>query len=77
MKQFLLTLLRDKNGQYSMRELAVCILLVALLVSWIAQQFFSKVVPEYMFFTLGSLVAAGCFGYSLEKGAPPIATSET
>lgn len=77
MKQFLLTLLKDKSGQYSMREAAVCILLLALLASWIAQQFFSKVVPEFMFFTLGSLVAAGTFGYSMEKGPPTAATTES
>jgi len=71
MKQFLLTLLKDKSGQYSMRELAVCILLIALLTSWIAQQFWSKAVPEFMFFSIASLVAAGCFGYSLEKSPPP------
>jgi hypothetical protein len=75
MKEFLLALLQDKRGQYSMRELTVCILLVALLASWIAQQFFNKSVPEFMFFTLGSLVAAGCFGYSLEKSPPPPGTS--
>jgi len=71
MKQFLQTLFKDKNGNYSLRELTVAILLAALLVSWIAQQFFSKAVPEFMFFTIASLVAAGCFGYSLEKGVLP------
>lgn len=67
MKQFLSALLQDKNGQYSLRELSMCILIAALLISWIAQQFFDKAVPEFMFFTLASLVAAGCFGYSMER----------
>ncbi|NLR58839.1 hypothetical protein HGH93_12050 [Chitinophaga polysaccharea] len=67
MKQFLSALMQDKNGQYSLRELAVCILLIALLVAWIAQQFYNKAIPESMFFTLASLVAAGCFGYSMER----------
>lgn len=70
LKQFIATLFKDKTGNYSLREFAVAVLLVALIASWIAQQFFNKAVPEFMFFTLGSLVAAGCFGYSLEK-APP------
>lgn len=60
-------LFQDKNGQYSLRELAVCLLLVALLTSWIAQQFFNKTIPEFMFFSFSSLVAAGCFGYSMER----------
>lgn len=67
MKQFLLQLLKDKNGSYSLRELAVCLLLLVLLVSWIAQQFFAKDIPEFMFFSFSSLVAAGCFGYSMER----------
>ncbi|PWV45926.1 hypothetical protein [Chitinophaga sp. S165] len=71
MKKFLLTLLQDKNGQYSIREMTVCTLLVALIVSWIIQQLFNKSVPEFMFFTIGGLIAAGLLGYSLEKSLPP------
>ena len=67
MKQFMQQLLKDKLGSYSMREAVIAILLVALIVSWIAKQFFGKDVPEFMFYTFGSLIAAGCFGYTLEK----------
>lgn len=67
MKQFLSELLKDKNGSYSLRELAACILLLALLISWIAQQFFGRDVPEFMFFSIASMVAATCFGYSMER----------
>jgi FtsH-binding integral membrane protein len=67
MKQFIQQLLRDKLGSYSMREAVIGILLMVLIISWIAQQFFGKGVPEFMFYTFGSLIAAGCFGYTFEK----------
>jgi choline-glycine betaine transporter len=67
MKQFIQQLLKDKSGSYSMREAVIAILLMALIISWIAKQFFGKDVPEFMFYTFGSLIAAGCFGYSFEK----------
>lgn len=59
--------LKDKNGSHSLRELATAIFILALLISWIADQFFGKQIPEHMFYALTSLVAAGCFGYSIEK----------
>jgi hypothetical protein len=67
MKQFLKEILRDKNGAFSLRECLIAILVLIILVSWIAQQFFSKAVPEFMFYSFISLIAAGCFGYSIEK----------
>lgn len=67
MKKFLLEVLRDKNGSFSLRELTIALLLLIVLTSWIAQQFFGKAVPEFMFYSFISLVAAGCFGYSLER----------
>ena len=66
-KDFILQLLKDKNGSYSLRELVIGALLVALLVSWIGQQFFGKDIPEAMFFTFASLIGTGTFGYSLER----------
>jgi hypothetical protein len=69
MKQFLKEILRDKNGAFSLRECLIAILILIILVSWIAQQFFSKAVPEFMFYSFISLIAAGCFGYSIEKKA--------
>ncbi|GAA4468449.1 hypothetical protein GCM10023093_26060 [Nemorincola caseinilytica] len=70
MKQFLQQLFKDKLGSYSMREAVIAVLLAALIISWIAKQFFNKDVPEFMFYTFGSLIAAGCFGYTFErKGA--------
>jgi len=59
--------LQDKNGNHSLRELVVFICLLCLVSSWIAQQFFKQVMPEYMFYAFVSIIGAGCFGYSLEK----------
>ena len=67
MKTFLTQLFKDKNGCYSLREVAIALLILALMISWIAQQFFSKTMPEFMFYAFASLIGAGCFGYSLEK----------
>lgn len=67
MKHFFKEVLRDKNGDFSLRECVIAILILIMLVSWIAQQFFSKAVTEFMFYSFTSLIAAGCFGYSIEK----------
>lgn len=65
--EFISQLFKDKNGSYSLREVVIGLLIVALMVSWIAKQFFNKDVPEFMFYSFTSLIAAGCFGYSFEK----------
>ena len=67
MKNFLTQLLKDKDGNYSMRELVIGLLVAAVLISWAAKQFFNKEVPEFMFYSFISLVGAGCFGYSIER----------
>ena len=67
MKIFLQQLFKDKNGSFSLRELAVALFISIIVVSWIAQQFFSRDIPEFMFYSFVSLVGAGCFGYSLER----------
>ena len=56
-------LLKDKNGNTSLREVVT----VLLLVSWIADQLFELQMPEHMFYGFITLVGAGCFGYSIEK----------
>ncbi len=66
---FIRQLLKDKNNSYSLRELVIAILLVATVISWIAQQFFGKNMPDSMFYTFASLIAGGCFGYSFERKA--------
>lgn len=67
MKNFIQEVLKDKNGNFSLRECVIAILVLVIIISWIAQQFFSKAVPEFMFYSFTSLIAAGCFGYSIEK----------
>jgi hypothetical protein len=67
MKKIISELFKDKNGCYSLREVAIALLILALISSWVAQQFFNKTVPEFMFYSFASLIGAGCFGYSLEK----------
>ena len=67
MKTFFTQLFKDKNGCFSLREVAIALLILALMISWVAQQFFDKTMPEFMFYAFASLIGAGCFGYSLEK----------
>ncbi len=67
MKNFFRQLFKDKNENFSLRELAVALFILVIIVSWIAQQFFHLDVPEFMFYSFVSLVGAGCFGYSIEK----------
>jgi choline-glycine betaine transporter len=67
MKKFFVQLFKDKNGNYSLRELVIALFVVALIASWVARQFFGKEVPEFMFYSFASLVGAGCFGYSIER----------
>lgn len=73
MKRFLKQLFRDKNGDFSLRETIIALFVCVIVVSWAGQQFLGKAVPEFMFYSFTSLVAAGCFGYSLERksGTPP------
>lgn len=71
MKRFIEQLFKDKDGSFSLRELATALFILVIIISWIAQQFFKLNVPEFMFYSFVSLVAAGCFGYSIEKKAKP------
>ncbi len=67
MKQFFSQLLKDKDGNYSLRELTIALLLLVVITSWAAKQFFERDVPDFMFYAFISLIGAGCFGYSFEK----------
>ena len=62
MKNFIHDLFKDKNGNFSLRELAIAIFVFVLVVSWLARQFFKLEVPEFMFYSFSSLIAAGLFG---------------
>ena len=67
MKQIIKQLFQDKDGNYSLREMVVLIFTLVIVASWAGQQFLDKNIPEYMFYSLVSLVGAGSFGYSLER----------
>ena len=67
MKELFKDLLRDKAGRYSLREVVIALCLLLILSSWVAQLVFGISTPEYMFYSIVSLIAAGCFGYSIEK----------
>ncbi len=66
-KDCLKQLFKDKNDCYSLREIATALLILALFISWVAQQFCHRHIPDYMFYSFATLVAAGCFGYTMEK----------
>lgn len=67
MNDFLKQLMKDKEGNYSLREAVTLVFVAATLISWIAQQFFGITIPEFMFYSFVSIIGAGCFGYSIEK----------
>ncbi|MEI9909786.1 MAG: hypothetical protein WDO71_08970 [Bacteroidota bacterium] len=67
MKNFFQQLFKDKEGNFSLRELAIALFILVIIISWIAQQFFRLDVPEFMFYSFVSLVGAGCFSYSIER----------
>jgi hypothetical protein len=71
MKHFFQQLLKDKNGEFSLREMAIALFILVIILSWVSQQFFNLPVPEFMFYSFVSLVGAGCFGYSIEKKTNP------
>ena len=70
MLPFLQQLFKDKDGSFSLREVIIAFLALALLTSWIGRQFFGKEIPEFMFYSFTSLIAGGCFGYSIERKSP-------
>ena len=60
-------LLKDKDGNFSLREVITLLYVLMSIISWVAQQFFGIAIPEYMFYAFISMIGAGTFGYSLEK----------
>lgn len=67
MSHFLKDLLKDKTERYSLREVIIAVSMILVIASWIAQLLFRVSTPEYMFYSIVSLIAAGCFGYSIER----------
>ena len=71
LKEILHQILKDKDGNFSLREAIALIYTVMSIIAWIAQQFFGQIVPEYMFYSFISMIGAAAFGYSLEKKSNP------
>ena len=71
MSDFLKELLRDKTNGYSLREVIIALSMLLVVASWVAQLVFNIGTPEYMFYSIVSLIAAGCFGYSIERKSNP------
>jgi hypothetical protein len=70
-------LLKDKDGNFSLREVITLVYVLMTIVSWVAQQFFNKTIPEYMFYAFISMIGAATFGYSLEKKSKPTTGSNS
>lgn len=66
-KDILHQLLKDKDGNFSLREAVTLTYVLMSIISWVSQQFCGFEVPEYMFYAFISMICAGTFGYSLEK----------
>lgn len=71
-KDIIHQLLKDKDGNFSLREVITLTYVLMSIISWVSQQFFGMEVPEYMFYAFISMIGAGTFGYSLEKKSKPI-----
>ena len=70
-KEIVHQLLKDKDQNFSLREVITLVYVLSSIISWIAQQFFGATIPEYMFYAFISMIGAGTFGYSLEKRSKP------
>lgn len=77
MGHFIQDILKDKTGTYSLREVIIAISMLLVITSWIAELCFNIHTPEFMFYAIVSLIAAGCFGYSLERKTPIGTTNNT
>jgi hypothetical protein len=64
MSEFVKQILKDKDGNYALRETVTMIFVAVTLISWVAQQFLGIAIPEYMFYSFVGIISAGCFGYS-------------
>ena len=67
LKNILHELIKDKDGNFSLREAITLLYVLISVVSWIGQQFFNIYIPEYMYYSFMTIIGAGTFGYSLEK----------
>ena len=67
LKDIIHQFLKDKDGNFSMREVIALTYVLMTIIAWIAQQFFGRNIPEFMFYSFISMIGAASFGYSLER----------
>lgn len=66
-KDIIHQLLKDKDGNFSLREVITLLYVFMSIISWVGEQFLGQKIPEYMFYAFISMIGAGTFGYSLER----------
>jgi hypothetical protein len=67
MIEFMKATFKDKLQNPSGREMTIFAFVLVTIASWIGEQFFGKHVPQWMFFSFISLIAAGIGLYTFEK----------
>lgn len=65
--EFIRTTFRDKQQNPSGREVTVFLFVLIVIASWIGEQFFDRHIPQWMFISFISLIAAGMGLYTFEK----------
>lgn len=63
---FIKATFRNKRLNPSGREVTVFVFVLVVIASWIGQQFFGKAIPQWMFISFISLIAAGIGLYTFE-----------
>ena len=58
---------KDKLQNPSGREVTVFLFVLIVIASWIAEQFYGKHIPQFMFWGFISLIAAGLGFYTFEN----------
>ncbi len=67
LKDIIHQFLKDKDGNFSLREIIALTYVLMTIIAWVAQQFFGHNIPEFMFYSFISMIGAASFGYSLER----------
>lgn len=65
--EFIKATFKDKQQNPSGRELTIFVFVLMVVSSWIGEQFFDKHIPQWMFVSFISLIAAGIGLYTFEK----------
>lgn len=57
----------NKSKRPSGRELTTFVFVIVVLIAWIAQQFYQKSIPEWMFISFITIISCGLGFYTIEK----------